>query len=61
MSVQSMEMLKVRALLEEKLKQKDFTLIEPKQYGARKHLEPINRYCFDYFITYSYYSLYYDN
>lgn len=43
MSVQSMEMLKVRALLEEKLKQKDFTLIEPKQYGARKHLEPINR------------------
>ncbi|XP_038875489.1 something about silencing protein 10 isoform X2 [Benincasa hispida] len=43
MSVQSMEMLKVRALLEEKLKQKDFTLIEPKQYGAKKHMQPINR------------------
>ncbi|KAG7025385.1 Something about silencing protein 10 [Cucurbita argyrosperma subsp. argyrosperma] len=43
MGVQSMEMLKVRALLEEKLKQKDFTLIEPKQNGAMKHLQPINR------------------
>ncbi|XP_022155425.1 something about silencing protein 10 [Momordica charantia] len=43
MGVQSMEMLKVRALLEEKLKQKDFTLIEPKQNGTKKHLQPINR------------------
>ncbi|XP_023004169.1 something about silencing protein 10 [Cucurbita maxima] len=43
MGVQSMEMLKVRALLEEKLKQKDFTLIEPKQNGAMKHMQPINR------------------
>ncbi|XP_011656740.1 something about silencing protein 10 isoform X2 [Cucumis sativus] len=43
MSAQSMEMLKVRALLEEKLKQKNFTLIEPKQSGAKKHLQPINR------------------
>ncbi|XP_008460015.1 protein THALLO isoform X2 [Cucumis melo] len=43
MSAQSMEMLKVRALLEEKLKQKNFTLVEPKQSGAKKHLQPINR------------------
>lgn len=43
MGVQSMEMLKVRALLEEKLKQKDFTLIEPNQNSAKKHLQPINR------------------
>lgn len=44
---QSMEMLKVRASLEERLKQKGFlSSIVPKPNKAQKHLKPVNGYSF---------------
>lgn len=45
--MQSMKMLKLRAALEEKLKQKGvFSSITPKTDKAQKFIKPLNRYCF---------------
>lgn len=45
--LQRMEMLKVRAALEDKLKQKGvFSVLTPKPDIAQKHLQPLNRYPF---------------
>jgi hypothetical protein len=42
-----MEMLKVRAALEERLKQKGIlSSITPKPDKAQRHLKPVNGYCF---------------
>lgn len=47
MGPQSIEMLKIRASLEEKLRQKGvFSSITPKIGRTREHLQPLNRYSF---------------
>lgn len=57
--LQSMEMLKVRAALEERLKQKGvFGSIAPKRNGVKRNLQPLNGYALPYLTeVYSAFSL----